>query len=112
MALHRLPGVALSRRASYPTRRVKTLVELYSTLRYVKDTKPGRPLDLLCQLADIDMAVSTLGPIEYVSILLCGLIGLPQEDVAEALGVHQSTVSRRYERALEVLQATLNGEHE
>lgn len=97
-------------RPSYPSRRVKTLVEGYRTFRHQKDTKPGRSLDLLLQLSDIDVAVRKLGPIEYVSILLCGLLGVPQDEVAEALGVHQSTVSRRYDRALEVLKATLNGE--
>lgn len=108
----RSPGELLSRRANYPARRVKTLVEGYATLRYLKGTKPGRPLDMLCQLVDLDTAVSNLGPIDYVSILLRGLIGLPEEEVAEALGVHRTTVSRRYERALEVLRAALNGEDE
>lgn len=102
----------MSRRPSYPARRVKTLVELYQTLRYVKDTKPGRPLDLLCQLADLDVAVRKLGPIEYVSVLLHGLMGYTQDEVAEMLGVNQSTVLRRYERAMEVLKDTLNGTNE
>jgi DNA-directed RNA polymerase specialized sigma24 family protein len=102
----------LPRRPNYPARRVKTLVEDYSTLRYLKDTKPGRSLDTLCQLVDLDVAVSNLGPIEYVSILLCGLIGLTQEEAAETLGVRQSTVSRRYDRALDVLRAAMNGEDE
>lgn len=97
-------------RVSYPTRRVKTLTEGYSTLRHLKSTKPGRGLDLLCELADLDQAVSALGPIEYVSVLLVGLIGLTETETAEALGVHQSTVSRRYARALEVLKAQLNGD--
>lgn len=88
---------------------MRTLVEGYSTLRHLKSTKPGRGLALLCELADLDLAVSALGPIEYVSILLVGLIGLTEEETAEALGVHQSTVSRRYARALEVLKAHLNG---
>lgn len=89
---------------------MKTLVEGYSTLRFLKGTKPGRQLDTLCQLIDLDIAVSNLGPIEYVSILLCGLLGVPQEEAAEALGVHRSTVSRRYDRALEMLGAAMNGE--
>lgn len=88
---------------------MKTLVEGFTTLRHIKGTKPGRPLDLLCELADLDRAVRLLGPLEYVSILLVGLIGLTEEETAEALGVHQSTVSRRYARALEVLKAQLNG---
>lgn len=99
----------VEQRSSYPRRRVKTLVEGYSTLRHLKSTKPGRGLALLCELTDLNKAISALGPIEYVSILLVGLIGLSEWEAAEALGVHQSTVSRRYARALEVLQAQLNG---
>lgn len=99
-------------RPSYPTRRVKTLVEGYSTLRHLKSTKPGRGLEVLCEMVDLDLAVEALGPIEYVSILLIGQLGLTESEAAEALGVHQSTVSRRYARALEVLKAHLNGDDE
>lgn len=91
-------------------RRVTTLVEGFQTLRDRKTTKPGRGLDLLCELVDLDVAISRLGPIEYISILLCGLLDLPEEEVAEALGVHRSTVNRRYARALEMLKAQLNDE--
>lgn len=100
----------MARRGGYSLRNVNYLVDGYRELRHRKDTKPGRPLDILCQLADIDEAVSQLGPIEYISVLLCGLLGLTQEEVAESLGVSQGTVSRRYARALEVLKAELNGD--
>lgn len=86
------------------------LVEGYNTLKWMRSTEPGRGLDLLCQFIDIDHAVSRLGPLEYQAILLCGLLGLTDETAAEALGVHQSTMTRRYQRALEVLVADLNGE--
>lgn len=45
-------------------------------------------------------------------MLLHGLLGLTEEDTAQALGVNQSTVSRVYSRALEVLAADLNGSDE
>lgn len=77
----------------------------------MKDTDPTRRgLDLLCQLIDIDAAISRLGPLEYQAVLLCGLLGIPEELVANDLGVHRTTMERRYQRALEVLTAELNGE--
>lgn len=103
---------AWTRRTEYPTRSVRYLVEGYPALRYLKTTRPGRGLDLLCQLVDIERAVSKLGPIEYMTVLLIGLMGVPEEDVAEALGVSQSTVSRRYTRGLEMLKGLLNGTDE
>lgn len=105
-------GRTLVRRPTYPKRRVATLVEGYQTLRHLKSTKPGRGLDILCELADLDEAVAALGPIEYISILLVGLLSLTEEETAEALGVHRTTVNRRYARALEVLKAHLNGDAE
>ena len=98
------------RRSNYTPRSVRYLVEGYDTLRWMKSTEPGRGLDLLCQLMDVDRAVSRLGPQEYQVILLCGLIGISEQDAAQALEVHQTTVSRRYQRALEVLAADLNGD--
>lgn len=91
---------------------MRYLVEGYKTLREMKSTKPGRGLDLLCQLIDLDRAISRLGPKEHHAVLLHGLLGLTEEDTAQALGVNQSTVSRVYSRALEVLAADLNGSDE
>lgn len=100
---------SLQRTANYSLRAVRYLVEGYKTLREMKDTKPGRSLDLLCQLTDVDRAISRLGPQEYHTMLLHGLLGITEEEVADALGVSHSTVSRRYSRALEILVADLNG---
>ena len=99
-----------SKRPDYPTRSVTYLVEGYPALKHMKSTQPGRGLDLLCQLTDIDLAVSKLGPIEYVAVLLCGLLGVDEAEAGKALGVSQSTMSRRYARALEKLKAMLNGD--
>ena len=99
-----------TRRTNYSPRSVRYLVEGYNALRWMKSTEPGRGLDLLCQLIDVDRAVSRLGPQEYHVLLFCGLLGIPEQEAALALGVHQTTVNRRYQRALEVLAADLNGE--
>lgn len=96
--------------ANYGGRRTKTLVEGYSTLKYLKTTTPGRGLDILCELADFDKAIRSLSSIEYISLLLVGLLGLTEAEAAKVLSVHQSTVSRRYTRALEILKARLNGD--
>jgi hypothetical protein len=97
---------------SYHPRAVRYLIEGYRTLRGMKSTKPGRGLDILCQLIDIDSAISRLGPAEYHTLLLTGLLGMSEWDTAKLMGVSQSTVSRRYHRALEELATDLNGSDE
>jgi len=103
---------SLQRRTNYPPRAVRYLVEGYNTVKWMKSTEPGRGLDLLCQLIDIDRAISRLGPKELQVILLHGQLGLTEQVVSELLGVRRATVSERYTRALEVLAADLNGSDE
>ena len=102
----------MQRRTNYPVRAVRYLVEGYNALKWMRSTQPGRGLDLLCQLIDLNRAISRLGPLEYQAVLLHGLLGLSEWDAAQALGVSQATMSRRYQRALEVLAADLNGADE
>lgn len=95
-------------RVGYSRRRVKTLSEGYRTLRYIKDTKPGRPLSLLVELADLDVAQTYLDDDEFITWLICGICGYTTREAAELLGVSHMTVSRRYDRALAEMQAILN----
>lgn len=96
-------------RSDYSARHTKRLVEKYRVFREEKGVF-GRGLLRLVELLDVDMAVGQLTPVEYHAVLLCGLLGLPQDEAAKALGVSQSTVSRRYERGLAMLKNLLNGE--
>jgi DNA-directed RNA polymerase specialized sigma24 family protein len=97
-------------RRNYPNRAVRYLVEGYRALHPMKSTKPGRGLDILCQLIDVESAISRLGPLEYQAVLLVGLLGFSEWDAGVVLGVSQATVSRRYARALEMLSTDLNGD--
>lgn len=102
------------RPSGYSSRRVKTLAEGYGTMVYLKSTKPGRGLDILCELADWEQALSVLDSKERSALLLVGQLGLTETEAAKLLGIqrgkpyHQSTVSRRYTRALEKIREHLN----
>jgi len=85
------------------------LVEEYEELRCLKSTERYALL-LLCQLIDVERAISRLGPKEYQAVLLCGLLGVSDQAAGQALGVHQTTMTRRYMRALALLAADLNGD--
>lgn len=98
----------LPSRVGYSRKRVRYLSEGYRTLRHMKDTKPGRPLSLLVELVDLDIAQQYLTDDEYVTWLMCGICGYTTREAAELLGVSHMTVSRRYDRAIEVLKAIMN----
>ena len=96
-------------RANYRAKEVKAWVEEYEELSAKKGTTPGGPLRALLSLLDIERAYKMLGPHEYQAVLLCGLLGVPMRDAAEALGVSAMTVSRRYRTGLEEITNYLNG---
>jgi DNA-directed RNA polymerase specialized sigma24 family protein len=93
---------------NYSTEEVRALVEGFEELREKRDTTRPR-LMLLCRLVDIWSAIKRLGPHEYQAVLLVGLHGISENTAGNLLGVHQSTMSRRYTRALEELTTDLNG---
>jgi DNA-directed RNA polymerase specialized sigma24 family protein len=67
-------------------------------------------LHALAAVADMDLALErALTAEQRKVVLLHGLLGAPQRNVAEWLNVNQATVSRRYETALELVQWHLNG---
>jgi DNA-directed RNA polymerase specialized sigma24 family protein len=67
-------------------------------------------LHALVVVADIDLALErALTAEQRKVVLLHGLLGAPQRNVAEWFGINQATVSRRYETALELIQWHLNG---
>ncbi|HWV46078.1 MAG TPA: sigma factor-like helix-turn-helix DNA-binding protein [Nitrospira sp.] len=100
----------LLNKVGYSRKRVRYLSEGYRSLRHMKDTKPGRPLSLLVELVDLDIAQQYLTDDEYVTWLMCGICGYTTREAAEFLGVSHMTVSRRYDRAIEVLKSVMNND--
>lgn len=95
-------------REDYSLEHVRTLIEEYAGLRErVDTTAPGlRPL---VQLVDLSKALRHLRRDYLAAVLLCGLIGLPQDEAARLLEVSQQAVSKRYRRALEEIHYLING---
>jgi RNA polymerase sigma factor (sigma-70 family) len=84
------------------------MVEEYAALTAKADTSPSGMRTLL-QLADLNHALAQL-PLKYWEVvLLHGLLGLSQEQTAEALHVSQQAVSKRYRQGLEDLVYYVNG---
>ena len=72
----------------------------------VDTTRPG--LRILVQLADLGRAMSCLSRSHWEVVLLCGLLGLPQEVAAPLIGIRQQTLSDRYQHAVEELTIHIN----
>jgi len=84
------------------------MVEEYAALTAKADTSPGG-MRVLIQLADLNNALAYL-PLKYWEVvLLHGLLGLSQEQTAEALHVSHQAVSKRYRRGLEEVVFYING---
>jgi RNA polymerase sigma factor (sigma-70 family) len=95
----------------YSEAEVRSLVEAYEAHRARADTT-RKGLGFLVRLADLHKALEQI-PMDYWEVvLLHGLIGVPQERVAELLQISRKTVSKRYRRGLEDTRWLMNGGHE
>jgi DNA-directed RNA polymerase specialized sigma24 family protein len=96
------------RRTSYSEGEVRALVEEYAAFKEKADTSRSG-LRFLVMLADLDKAMESL-PMKWWSVvLLHGLIGIPQMEVARLLQVSHQAVSKRYRLGLEEIHYLING---
>lgn len=97
-----------SRRTSYSEGEVRALIEEYAAFKEKADTSRSG-LRFLVMLADLDYALQRI-PLKYWEVvLLHGLIGIPQTEVARLLRVSQQAVSKRYRLGLEDAHYLING---
>lgn len=94
-------------RTDYSPDHVRALIREYEAFRSRVDTDRAG-LNFLVQLADLDRVLALLPRGYQEVVLLHGLMGLPQRDVAELLSKQQSTISERYERAMVAVHTLLN----
>lgn len=100
------------RRASYTESEVTRMVMFYQELRELADTKPGRKLDLLLRLADLDSALDRL-PLELWRVVLVhGLLGVGRDEAAAALQISTGATSKRFRKGIEDLVYWINGQEE
>ena len=94
------------RNSQYTLNEVRYIVE-----NYERDNH-RRKFDLLhAKLMDIDRALRllrTLQPKAYAAVLLIGLAGVDSRTAGVLIGVHHSTMLRRYEHALNTMTNYLN----
>lgn len=93
---------------NYSLDEVEALLENYQLVTERVDTN-RRGLSWLALQADINSALEKLPDEYWEVVLLHGLIGLSQMETARLLQVRQSTVSKRYRRAVEETHYYANG---
>lgn len=97
------------RRSRYSENTVTHMVEQYAALRSMADTKPGRRLDALLRLADLDRALDMLPMDLWRVVLVHGLLGVTRDESAKALKISTGAVSKRFRLAIEELHFHMNG---
>ena len=97
------------RRSNYTEETIHHMIRQYSALKALRDTKPGRRLDTLLRVADLDRALDRLPMDLWRVMLVHGLIGVPQEEAAQELSISQQAVSKRFRRAVEEVHYYMNG---
>lgn len=101
-----------SRRGSrYSEGEVRTLIEDYPAYRAKADTS-RQGLRYLVMLADLDKALEQIPLKFWEVVLLHGLLGVTQAEVARLLSISHQAVSKRYRLGLEEVLYLINGEVE
>jgi hypothetical protein len=88
------------------------MVTYYQELRQMADTKPGRRLDLLLRLADLDNALSRLPMDLWRVVLVHGLLGIERNNAAVALQISTGATSKRFRKGVADLTYYMNGDEE
>lgn len=84
------------------------MIEEYAAFKEKADTSRSG-LRFLVMLADLDKAMESLPVKWWSAVLLHGLIGIPQQEVARLLHVSQQAVAKRYRLGLEEVHYMING---
>lgn len=92
------------RQVNYSEQEVEALLEWFTALHHQTDAK-----QILVRYADLTAAVAAMDPGYREVMLTYGVLGLTQRDTGKALGISQSTVGRKYRRAVEQLLRLING---
>jgi DNA-directed RNA polymerase specialized sigma24 family protein len=95
--------------ARYSENEITRMVEQYAALRAQADTKPGRKLDTLVRLADLDKALDRLPMDLWRVVLVHGLLGVTRDESARVLQISTGAVSKRFRLAIEELHYDMNG---
>ena len=97
------------RRSRYTEETLHRMIENYSALKSLEDTKPGRRLDTLIRIADLDRALDRLPMDLWRVMLVHGLIGVPRDEAAKELRLSTRAVSKRFAEAIEEVLYHING---
>lgn len=100
--------MASSPRTNYSDGEVRALIEEYAALKEKADTSRSG-LRFLVMLADLEKALAQLPLKFWEVVLLHGLLGVPQTEVARLLQVSHQAVSKRYRQGLEEASYLING---
>ncbi len=97
------------RRSKYTEGEITRMVMYYQELRQMMDTKPGRRLDLLLRVADLDNALDRLPMELWRVVLVHGLLGIDRDSAAAVLKISTGATSKRFRQGIEELAYEMNG---
>ena len=106
----RIRVVSRMRRSKYTENAIKRMIENYSALKAAAGTQPGRPLDTLVRMADLDRALDRLPMDLWRVVLVHGLIGVPTREAGVELQISHTAVGKRFQRGIEELYFYMNQE--
>jgi len=74
-----------------------------------RGTTPGRRLDNLLRMADLDRALDRLPMDLWRVVLVHGLLGVPRDKAAQVLKISARQVTKRFTLAIEEVSYHMNG---
>lgn len=95
------------RKSRYSDDLITRMVAEYQTAR--RGTRPGRDLDTLLRMADLDKALDRLPMDLWRVMLVHGLLGVPRDKAAEVLHISTRQVTKLFGLGIEELSYWMNG---
>jgi DNA-directed RNA polymerase specialized sigma24 family protein len=95
------------RKSRYSDDLIIRMIGEYQTT--IRGTRPGRQLENLLRMADLDKALDRLPMDLWRVVLVHGLLGVPRDKAAEVLKISTRQVTKLYTLGIEEVSYWMNG---